>query len=57
MIIYRVVGWIGTKPRTIKIRRLSKYERWSNQYRKYRRTWWWEEMRFNVRHSVLKSNY
>ena len=52
MITYRVVKWIGANPRTIKMRRLSKYERWSNQYRKYRRTWWWEEMRWKHRHKI-----
>ena len=32
------------------------YFRASSQYRKYRRTWWWEEMQWNARHSVSKSS-
>ena len=48
MIVYRVIRWAGTKPKTRKMRTSDKNKR--RYSKRYRRIWFWHEDRWNQRH-------
>ena len=34
------------------MRRVDKYARAEKRFRTYRRKWWWDEYRYNLRHGI-----
>lgn len=39
--------------RWIPMRRVDKHARLDNKFKNYRRKWWWDEYRYNLRHNIL----
>jgi lauroyl/myristoyl acyltransferase len=56
MIVYRVIRWAGTRPKTVKMRTSDKRARLDQRIRTYRRQWFWNEDRWNQRHGIKDTN-
>lgn len=46
MIVYKVIGWAGTRPKTRKMRTSDKSKRWYDKFYKRRgaNSYWWKEV-------------
>ena len=53
MIVYRVIRWAGTRPKTVKMRRSDKNKRKYARMKKLRRQWFWHMDKWNQRHGII----